>query len=174
LLAAANSAEFTTAQHLLEHVGADIGDTLSNGRTIWNMLEQYLVEGGRHPEDDAYHLYVYDATAVTSLLRVMLLRGAPPADLTARLSPEHAQVVEDGAQLKAGLPAYLAQRWALLDAHCPLIPPLRALVHGYEEPTTTNELWATGLVPARRRVVRNRADDGAAAVFLRRSLRQKR
>jgi hypothetical protein len=91
--------------------------------------------------------YVYDATAVTSLLRVMVLRGAPPEDLTTLLhiSPEHAQVVWDGARLKARLPAYLAQRRALLDAHCPLIPPLRMLVHGYGEPTTTNELWVTGL-----------------------------
>jgi hypothetical protein len=33
-----------------------------------------------------------------------------------------------------------------LDAHCPLLAPLRDLVHGYEEPTTTDELWATGLL----------------------------
>jgi hypothetical protein len=59
-----------------------------------------------------------------------------------------------------------------LDAHCPLIPPLRALVHGYEEPTTTDELWATGLGAVRQRVVRPQADDGAvAAVPLRRYLR---
>jgi hypothetical protein len=75
------------------------------------------------PEDD-YQRYVYNATSVTALLRVMVLRGAPPAELTDRLSPEHAQVVEDGARLKAGLPAYLARRRALLDAHCPLISPL--------------------------------------------------
>jgi hypothetical protein len=102
----------------------------------------------------------------------MVLRVAPPAELSARLSPKHAQVVEDGARLKAGLPAYLARRVVLLDAHCPLIPPLRMLVHGYEEPTTTDELWATGLGAARQRAVRPLADDGAAtALPLRRSLR---
>jgi hypothetical protein len=134
---------------------------------MWDLIANFLVEDWWHPVDDDDQLYVYDATAVTSILRVMVLRGAPPAELTARLSPEHAQVVEDGARLRAGIPEYLARRRALLDAHCPLIPPLRALVHGYEEPTTTEELWATGLGAARRRVVRNRVDEGTAAAPLR-------
>jgi hypothetical protein len=47
------------------------------------------------------------------------------------MSLEHSHIVEEGARLRAGLPAYLAQR--------------RALVSSYEEPTTTEELWATGL-----------------------------
>jgi cellobiose-specific phosphotransferase system component IIA len=177
LLAAANCGELATVQYLLEHGGADIGDTLRDGDTIWDLLEEYLIEGGRVPDRHGDEPYVYDATAVISLLRVMVLRGAPPAELTARLSPEHAQVVKYGARLRTGLPAYLARRRVLLDAHCPLIPPLRALVHGYEEPTTTDELWATGLGAARQRAVRPRADDDAAAAaplrrFLR--LRQKR
>jgi hypothetical protein len=51
-------------------------------------------------------------------------------------------VVKEGARLRA----YLARRRALLDAHCPLLAPLLALVHGYDvEPTTTEELWATML-----------------------------
>jgi hypothetical protein len=129
-----------------------------------------LIEGRRALNDEDKP-YVYNATVVTSLLRVMVLQDAPPAELTALLSPVHARVVTDGARLRAGLPAYLVQRRALLNAHCPLIPPLRALVHGYEEPTTTDEVWATGPVEVRQRAVRNRADDGAAAVFLRRSLR---
>jgi hypothetical protein len=155
LLVAADSGELATAQYLLEHGGADIGDTLNSGSTIWDLLLEYLIEGGRNPEDDGMP-FVYDAMVVTSLLRVMVLRGAPPAKLAARLSPEHVQVVEDGARLKARLPAYLARRLALLDAHCPLIPPLQALVHGYEEPTTTDELWATGLGAMRQRAVRPR------------------
>jgi hypothetical protein len=55
-------------------------------------------------------------------------------------------MVQEGARLRARLPAYLVRRQALLDAHCPvLLPPLLALVHGYMELTTTEELWATGL-----------------------------
>jgi hypothetical protein len=55
-------------------------------------------------------------------------------------------VVEEGARLKVALPAYLARWRTLLDAHCPLIAPLLALVRDYDpEPTTTEELWATGL-----------------------------
>jgi hypothetical protein len=119
-----------------------------------------LIEGGRYPDDDVI-IYVYDSTAVTSLLRVMVLRCAPPAELIALFSPEHVRVVEDGARLQA----CLARRRALLDAHCPLIPPLLALVHGYEEPTTTDELWAQGCK------ARQRAGDGAVAVPLRFSTR---
>jgi hypothetical protein len=106
----------------------------------------------------------------------MVLHDAPPAELTARLAPEHRQAVHEGARLRARLPAHLAQRRALLDAHCPLIAPLQDLVHGYEMPTITDELWATGLGAARQRAARPRADDGADAKALRRSdrLRQKR
>jgi hypothetical protein len=59
--------------------------------------------------------------------------------------PQHSRVAEEGARLRAGLLAYLARRRALLAEHTSLIAPLRALVSGYEEPTTTEELWATGL-----------------------------
>jgi hypothetical protein len=82
---------------------------------------------------------------VTALLRVILLRDSPTPALAARLAPEHLQVVEEGHRLRAALPAYLESRHTLLDAHCPLLPELQALVHGYEEPTTTDEFWATGL-----------------------------
>jgi hypothetical protein len=54
-------------------------------------------------------------------------------------------VVEEGAQLLARLPAYLARQRALLVEHTSLITPLCALVSSYEGPTTTEELWATGL-----------------------------
>jgi hypothetical protein len=87
-----------------------------------------------------------NAAEVTALLRVTVLKGDPPGKFVARLKPEHKRVVEEGARLKAALPAYVAQRQGLLDAHCPLIAPLLALVSGYDpEPTTTEELWATGL-----------------------------
>jgi hypothetical protein len=76
----------------------------------------------------------------------MVLRGVPLPALVALLSPEPARVVHEGTRLRARLPAFLVRWRALLDAHCPmLLPPLRALVHGYMELTTTEELWATGL-----------------------------
>jgi hypothetical protein len=58
---------------------------------------------------------------------------------------QYSSVVEEGARLRAGFPAYLARRRALLAEDTSLIAPLRALVSSYEEPTTTEELWATGL-----------------------------
>jgi hypothetical protein len=86
----------------------------------------------------------------------MMLRGAPPSDDPWRpfwnsvpadlLSPENARVVQEGARLRARLPTYRVRQRSLLDEHCPvLLPPLRDLVHGYIELTTTEELWATGL-----------------------------
>jgi hypothetical protein len=160
---------------LLEHGGANIADVDIEGRTVWNILEEHLVEDEEGSGDDDEDP-VYDATMVTALLRVMVLRGAPPAELTACLAPEHAQGVHEGARLRARLPAYLAKRRALLDTHCPLIAPLQDLVHGYEIPTTTDELWATGLGAARQRAVRPRSDTDAYAISQRRSarLRQKR
>jgi hypothetical protein len=106
----------------------------------------------------------------------MVLRGSPPAWLESELSPEHHRVVQEGARLRARLPVYLARRQALLAEHCQLIALLLALVSGYKTPTTTEELWATGLGAERQRAVRPRADDGDAAAPLRRSarLRQKR
>jgi hypothetical protein len=82
---------------------------------------------------------------ITALLRVMVLQSSPPTELTARLLPEHGLVAHEGARLRARLPAYLARRRALLDQSCSLIGPLQALVLGYEERTTTEELWNTGL-----------------------------
>ena len=139
LLLATDFGRLPTVQWLLEHGGADTGEPNARGQAVWGNLRGYLIEPDEDEEEN-------NAAAVTALLRVMVLRGAPPAELAARLSPEHARVVEEGARLRALLPAYLARRRALLDAHCPLIAPLRALVRGYDpEPTTTEELWATGL-----------------------------
>jgi hypothetical protein len=90
-----------------------------------------------------------DPAALTGLLRVLVLRGAPPSALVALLSPEPALVMQEGARLRARLPAYLAHRRAYLDSRCPrisLLPGvLRALIYGFEGPATTEELWATGL-----------------------------
>jgi hypothetical protein len=58
---------------------------------------------------------------------------------------DNAEVAEEAARLRARHRVYLARRSALLEEHCPIIPPLRALVSGYEGPTTTDELWATNI-----------------------------
>ena len=54
-------------------------------------------------------------------------------------------MLEEGARLRARLPAYFVQWLALLYTHSPLLPPLRAVVSGCDVPTTTEELWATRL-----------------------------
>jgi hypothetical protein len=140
------SGNLTTSQWLLEHGGTIIEEVSNEGHTVWGLLERHLIR--------------YDAAKAAPLLRVMVLKSAPPDDLVALLSPEHVQVAEEGARLRVALPAYLARRRALLDAHCPLIAPLRALVRDYNpEPTTTDELWATGLGAAPQRARRPRPED---------------
>jgi hypothetical protein len=121
----------------LEHGGADIAEVTDSGKTVWTNIAVRVFS----------MRLAHEAVAeVTALLRVMVLRTSPPTKFVARLRPDHARVVEEGARLRAALPVYLVQRRTLLDAHCPLIPPLLALVRGYDpEPTTTEELWATGL-----------------------------
>jgi hypothetical protein len=114
-------------------------DANNRGKTIWDMLtyERERVAGELEEEQDQ--------VALTALLRVMVLRGAPPPAQVDLLSPENACVVREGALLRGRLPASLVWRRARLDVHFSLLlPPLRALIHGYLE-LTTEEFWATGL-----------------------------
>jgi hypothetical protein len=141
----------TIVQWLLEYGGAQITDADYEGTSVWtvgwqaglpNLLKCTYAKLDRNfvtVDGD----YIENTVALTAMLRVMVLHGGPPESLTADLAPPLQQIVQDGARLRARLPAYRTQRRAHLDAHCPLLPPLQALVHGYEEPTTTDELWAT-------------------------------
>jgi hypothetical protein len=144
LLHAVAYGKLKTARWLLEHGGATIttielshwthrGE--SGKMNIWDLLLEYTL------------WHKHDKMAALSLLQIMVLKGTPPAyySLETSLSVENRQVVREGKRIRTQLPAYLAQRQALLDEHSPLIAPLQALVCGYEEPTTTEELWATRL-----------------------------
>lgn len=128
--------KFGTMLWLFEHGGADITDTTSDGFTMWDLFAQVPA---------CYEDEEFDTVGdLAAFLRFMVLQRAPPADFV-MLKPSLQHIVEEGARLRTRLPAYIAQRRALLAKHTPLIAPLRALVSGYEEPTTTEELWATGL-----------------------------
>jgi hypothetical protein len=180
-------------QWLLEFGGAQITDTNNEETSVWtvpgydrdfllNMLKSAYAKG----DDDEYisidGAYVPadeiepngDIVTLTAMLRVMVLHGGPPESLTQVLAPPFQKIVQDGARLRARLPAYLTQRRALLDAHCPLLPPLRDLVHGYDEPTTTDELWATGLGAPLQRARRSRRERGQLPERRSARLRQKR
>jgi hypothetical protein len=162
LLLSAQSGELSTLQWLLEHGGGMLTDVSQDGRTVWDLLEKHVSAPNlrsTHSDDDddldedgkASEVPPPDPVKVAALLRVMVLCGDPPDWLVEQLPPTHVSLVEEGARLRARLPAYLRQRRALLDAHCPLLAPLRALVHDYTEPLTTDELWATGLGTATKR-----------------------
>jgi hypothetical protein len=108
---------------------------------------------------------------LAALLRVMVLKRAPSKRWVGQMRPKYKRVVKEGARLRAALPAYLARRRALLDAHCPLIAPLRDLIREYDpEPTTTEELRAAGLGVARQRI-RRPCPETADALPVRRSAR---
>jgi hypothetical protein len=137
LLSTADYRNVSIVQWLLEHGGADIKDTTPDGRTVWDLLRKPFVENTQKGIASGYWL--------TPLLRVMVLRSGPPANLVLLVAPRYYHVVEEGAWLRVRLPAYLAQRRTLLAEHTSLIEPLRALISSYEEPTVARELWATGL-----------------------------
>jgi hypothetical protein len=124
--------------------------------------------------DYGEHVPNGDICALAAMLRVIVLHGAPPESLENILAPPFQQIVQDGARLRVRLPAYFVRRRALLDAHCPLLPPLQDLVHGYEEPTTTDELWATGLGAPLRRARHSRSKRGQSPERRSARLRQKR
>jgi hypothetical protein len=183
----------TVVQWLLEHGGAQITDTNNEGDSVWTVhreisLQDLLIDTYTKEDDGKYVTidgeyvpdgtiydgqYVRDIVAINAMLRVMVLHGAPPEYLTAKLAPPFQRILQDGARLRARLPAYLLQRRALLDAHCPLLPPLLNLIHGYEEPTTTDELWATGLGAPLQRARRSRPERGQSPERRSARLRQK-
>jgi hypothetical protein len=143
LLESAHSGHYPTMQYLLEDAGANMEDADNFGNNVWDILRKRLKGVEYYDEEEE------DPTALSSLLRVLVLRGAPPPVRVALLSPEPARVVQEGARLRARLPAYHAYRCAYLNLRCPricLLPDvLRALIYGFEGPATTEELWATGL-----------------------------
>jgi hypothetical protein len=121
----------------LEFGGASVSETDDDGCSFWTLVLRHLSSGYGVREE---------LTAALALLRVAVLQGEPPQTEQSRdLPTQHAHVLQEGSRLRERLPAYLAQRRAFLKEHCPLIAPLQALVSAYEKPTTTDELWATGL-----------------------------
>jgi hypothetical protein len=145
LILSARGGHYATMHYLLEEANADMDDVNTHGETAWDLLVERL-------EDSADDDHGEDEHAL-AVLRVLVLRGAPPPALVALLSPEPARVVQEGARLRARLPAYLVHRRTYLDSRCPrisLLPGvLRALIYTFEGPATTEELWATGLGQAK-------------------------
>jgi ankyrin repeat protein len=87
-----------TVKWLLEHRGADIMDGIPAGLTVFFQILP--------SSEDAVMAHLI------SLLRVMILRSAPPQQW--RMFPHFSRVVEEeGAWLRARLPAYVARRQTL-------------------------------------------------------------
>jgi hypothetical protein len=128
VVVSARYGQFAILQWMLEHTSATILETSGDGATIWDLLTLHMVEV-RYAE--------HDPTALIALLRVLVLHSAPPPRAGGPTF-SRTRARDTGGDTAAGA-APVVQRWALLDAHCPV------LLHGYMELTTTKELWATGL-----------------------------
>jgi hypothetical protein len=118
LLLSASYGRYATTKFLVEHWSANIKKGNYAGETVWDMLIEHFEESFKEDEEED------DLAGLIALLRVLVLRDAPPPALLALLSPEPARVVQEGARLRARLPAYLVRRRALLDAHCPVLLPV--------------------------------------------------
>jgi hypothetical protein len=142
LLESAHVGYYSIMQYLLEEADATMDDVNSDRESSWDRL-LLMVHMDVALNDDG------KIAALIGLLRVLVLRGALPPALVDLLSPEPARVVQEGARLRARLPAYLAHRRAYLNLRCSRISRLpgvlRALIYTFEGPATTEELWATGL-----------------------------
>jgi hypothetical protein len=212
LLLAAEAFHFAMCHWFLEFGGSDIQEANNEGTTVWDFLTWHFVGDGSE---------IPLQPDLTALLRCMVLRCTPPAELVEQASPEtqadrveliaeverlytehvrvveasqainrhihesrvflmghlyaeHALVLVEGTHMRAELPAYLVRRLALINIHCALLALLCAYVCDYEEPTTAEEIRATGLDAASQRSRRRRPRQDYEAVLslpLRRSAR---
>jgi hypothetical protein len=88
---------------------------------------------------DGEYITEDETEELTAMLRVMVRHGGPPESLAILLAPPLQQIVQDGARLRAPRVARRrARRRALLNVHCPLLPPLTAIVRDYDE---IDDLW---------------------------------
>jgi ankyrin repeat protein len=155
LLYSLRNGKLASAQYLLEHGGSTLTEKNTKLQPwrrdphcvdmAWDLLAMHM---GRIQIGDFIPARpTKDPEAMTALLRVMVLRGAPPPMPVDDRLPVDRLVVDKGARLRVQLPAYLTRRRALVDTYCLLIPPLLALVHGYEPdmPATTDEIWSMEL-----------------------------
>jgi hypothetical protein len=133
---------FSVVQYLIGIGVASIDEVNNDGESVWDVLEEYLEEHDTNGEDDddsksSFGSFSFNGfEEFTAMLRTMVLHSDPPHEIIDILSPEDSRLVSEGTRLRAELPAYLVRRRALLDAHCPLLPPLCDMVHGNMELTT--------------------------------------
>jgi hypothetical protein len=160
LMQAVLHAHAPVAHWLLKEGGARISDTTQEGRTVFlfalefahcSLVQWLLEEGGANITDTAVmngkHKSVWDlynfnelGYGLKSLVKVMVLLDDASNDFIAKLSPQNADVVTQGRQIRALRPSYLEQQHALIDTHCPLPTVLQSIVATYAEPTS-EDMW---------------------------------
>jgi hypothetical protein len=151
LMSARSSGPSSTMQFLLEHAGANFESVTNAGYTVWQLVFYRMLPYERKPNYSIGYMWGARRRSpgeFTALLRVMVLRGAPPSSHVMReglalLSPENARVLKEGALLRTRLPVYMARRLTLWLSV--LLPPLWDLVNEHMGPTVTKEVWDTWL-----------------------------
>jgi ankyrin repeat protein len=127
LLISAYRGHLNVVRYLLDE-GVSIAEADHKGRTLWDVLNV----------KDA------DQAELTSLLETMVLLGEASSDFIAKFSPQHAELFTRGRELRAKLPAYCEQQWALIIEHSPLPTVLQPIVAAYAAPRA-EDVWASGL-----------------------------
>jgi hypothetical protein len=79
------------------------------------------------------------------LIKMITLLFDALADASDGIPSQNVEIIEEGRQLRARLPAYLEQRSALLVTHCPLPAVLQEVVAAYAEPTRA-DVWDSRLL----------------------------
>jgi hypothetical protein len=77
------------------------------------------------------------------LVMILTVLGAPPSYTVTY--DRHRELIREGKQMHARLPAFLEQWGTLLTTHCPLPTVLHPLIAAYAEPTHA-DIWESGLL----------------------------
>jgi hypothetical protein len=93
LLVTAFQGFYHKMQYLIEHAGANMEAVNNYGENMWDLLTNSVK---LMDEDYGFEYHRRETAQLIALLRVMVLRDAPPPALVALLSPEPARVVQEG------------------------------------------------------------------------------
>jgi hypothetical protein len=141
LLLASLGSHYALMEYLLQAAGASMMETTYTGNNVWTLL---VTEGTER------------VVALASLLKTMVMLDDAPPEFVANLSPVHAELSTRGRHLRAQLPSYLEQQWAMVIEHCPIPTVLQSIVSAYVK-TTPADMWTDGLRVEAPRLKRPRA-----------------
>jgi hypothetical protein len=138
LLVALLAGNYAMARWLIEVGGASLTDGYD--QTVWHEFSE------RHWCGTNYFLELDDETELelSLLLKVMVMLCDAPPECMNGLSPQNAEIVKRGKQLRVQLPTYLQEQHVSVVVSCPLPVVLQSIVVAYAT-TTAEDMWGNGL-----------------------------